>query len=147
MYKNKDKNNISSSKQQINSYIERNNKKLDSIEEGKRVLKEVQSIYRNPEVIEWKREYLERSGVCEFCNKNMLFEEKHINIARAHHINPISNYDDQQITSISDLAFICSNCHSLVHSARSNKELSSISKIEQKTIVDDIIKRQKQNII
>lgn len=54
---------------------------------------------------------------CELCNFS--FEEKYGNIGKGyievHHLKPISQYDENELTSIENLKLVCSNCHRMIH--------------------------------
>ncbi len=60
---------------------------------------------------------LNGSIFCEVCKFS--FEEKYGTLGKGfievHHLKPISEYDENEITSIDNLKLVCSNCHSMIH--------------------------------
>lgn len=54
---------------------------------------------------------------CEVCNFS--FEEKYGDLGKGfievHHLKPISEYDENEITFIENLKLVCSNCHRMIH--------------------------------
>jgi len=55
------------------------------------------------------------SCLCEICQED--FQEKYgIHYIEAHHKIPVSNLESEAAVTMEDLALLCSNCHSAVHS-------------------------------
>ena len=52
--------------------------------------------------------------VCKFNYKDKYGTRGH-NYAEVHHIKPISEYKDDDVTYLKDLAILCSNCHKMIH--------------------------------
>lgn len=54
---------------------------------------------------------------CEVCKFS--FEEKYGDLGKGfievHHLKPISEYEDNETTSIENLKLVCSNCHRMIH--------------------------------
>ncbi len=64
-----------------------------------------------------------RCGVCGF-DFFAFYGNLGEGFIEAHHVKPISRLDGTSLTSIADLALVCSNCHRMLH--RSNPLLSPI---------------------
>jgi 5-methylcytosine-specific restriction endonuclease McrA len=60
---------------------------------------------------------------CEVCNFS--FEEKYGLLGKGfievHHLKPISEYDENEFTSIDNLKLVCSNCHRMIHRGNSSE--------------------------
>jgi 5-methylcytosine-specific restriction endonuclease McrA len=60
---------------------------------------------------------------CEVCNFS--FEEKYGLLGKGfievHHLKPISEYDENEFTSIDNLKLVCSNCHRMIHRGDSSE--------------------------
>lgn len=75
---------------------------------------------RNPKI---KRKAIEiflkqnKTVICEVCRFS--FEEKYGEIGKGfievHHLKPISDYEENELTSIDNLKLVCSNCHRMIH--------------------------------
>lgn len=96
---------------------------LDATPEGRKTLVTHTSRERSSRLIRRKKESaLSMYGClkCEVCGFN--FEEIYgdigINFCEVHHIKPLSETDDSVITTIDDLAIVCSNCHRMIHRIR-----------------------------
>ena len=110
--------------------------------EGEKVRKEVLLTKRSSKINKLKKEFLNTNGLCEFCSKNLYFERENINIAKSHHIYPVSTYEEVKSTSLDDIAFICADCHSIIHSSRSVLELREIDRSNQRKIVLNILQNK-----
>ncbi len=60
----------------------------------------------------------EKGGVfCEVCKFS--FEDKYGTLGKGfievHHLKPISEYEEGDVTSIENLKLVCSNCHRMIH--------------------------------
>ena len=91
--------------------------------EGKTVLKTHLSKERNRTLIKVaKEEFIKNHGklYCEVCGFD--FEEVYGDLGKdyieCHHLLPVSQISDDHQTKISDLAMVCSNCHSMIHRKR-----------------------------
>ncbi|ULQ61032.1 HNH endonuclease [Brucepastera parasyntrophica] len=73
---------------------------------------------RSPKLREKKIEYLLKhdSVMCEICGLRPVSNDKDImySIYECHHIEPLSAFKEK-LTSISDIAFLCANCHKMIH--------------------------------
>ncbi|MBA3005304.1 MAG: HNH endonuclease [Proteobacteria bacterium] len=84
--------------------------------EGKRKLVNHLRVERSSKLVRKFKESLQdfKCTVCDFD-----FEKQYGDIGRhfieAHHIKPVSSYKSDGITSIKDLAAVCSNCHRMLH--------------------------------
>ncbi|HMU44055.1 MAG TPA: HNH endonuclease [Ignavibacteriaceae bacterium] len=60
---------------------------------------------------------------CEVCNFS--FVEKYGTLGKGfievHHLKPISEYDENEFTSIDNLKLVCSNCHRMIHRGDSSE--------------------------
>jgi len=104
----------------IEKYGEINVSDSPVVSEGN--LKLVKHLYRerNQKIIKLKKNYVLRSKGkldCEVCGFN--FENNYGLLGKefceVHHKNAIANYDGEDITTIDDLAILCSNCHRMLH--------------------------------
>jgi len=78
---------------------------------------------RNAQLVKRKKEAVRaKTGklACEACGFD--FAEKYGKLgdgfAECHHTVPVSELDHENKTKLSDLAIVCSNCHSMLHRAR-----------------------------
>ena len=92
---------------------------VGKVEEGKRILKKHYIRERNPKIIkEAKALALQKSNLkCEVCNFSFSqhYGERAKDFIEGHHKKPISEMKEGEITSINDIALICSNCHRVIH--------------------------------
>ena len=91
--------------------------------EGKEVYRMHKSKERNIELVQKAKEnyfFIDPKMKCEVCDISFL--DKYGEIGRgfieAHHTKPISELKAETETSITDLAFVCSNCHQMLHRRR-----------------------------
>ena len=108
----------------------------DEFCEGKLLLKKHLQRERNPKLISTaKKFFIAKHGhlFCEVCGFD--FKEKYgeigENFIEAHHVKPISEMSDGDITKIEDIIMVCSNCHSMIHRKKpwlSKEDLKSILK-------------------
>jgi len=90
-------------------------------QEGRRLSKERKLFQRNPKLAnDAKAKYGYKCTVCEFN-----FEEKYgevgANYIECHHLNPLSERDELEIsskTTLDDVRVVCSNCHRMIHRRR-----------------------------
>jgi predicted HNH restriction endonuclease len=75
---------------------------------------------RDPKIVEAKKCVVlkEKGGLkCEICSFN--FEAHYGELGRGfcevHHLQPIGNREVNEVTHLSDLAVVCSNCHRMLH--------------------------------
>lgn len=78
---------------------------------------------RNPKVIkEAKTRFQKEKGYlyCEVCGFN--FEKTYGILGKdyieGHHIKPVSELNEGDITNVNDILLVCSNCHSMLHKKR-----------------------------
>lgn len=91
-----------------------------SYEEGKLRLETHIKRERNPKVIkEAKRIFINKNKrlYCELCGFDFekVYGELGKNFIEGHHINPISNMNDGDVTNVEDIKMLCPNCHRMVH--------------------------------
>lgn len=91
--------------------------------EGKKLFKEHTSRERNSTLISIaKDKFKEKNGslYCEVCGFNFekVYGEIGSDYIEAHHTKPISEYSDNERTTIKDLLMVCSNCHKMIHRKR-----------------------------
>jgi len=57
---------------------------------------------------------------CEVCNFSFYehYGDRGINFIEGHHLKPISEMEENQITKPEDICLICSNCHRMIHSEK-----------------------------
>ncbi len=55
---------------------------------------------------------------CDICGFNFKdkYGERGADIIEGHHIKPVSQMGENEITKVEDIALICSNCHRIIHS-------------------------------
>lgn len=75
---------------------------------------------RNQTIINQKKRYVLNSTGhlrCEICNFSFkdVYGDIGSDFCEVHHINPLSETNDQTETSLDDLAIVCSNCHRMIH--------------------------------
>jgi len=88
--------------------------------EEKRLLKERYFFSRNPTLVAEAK--AKHGTICQTCGFNFEQAYGHFGIGyiEAHHKNPLSersDFEDQEVllTSIEDIAVLCSNCHRMIH--------------------------------
>ncbi len=81
---------------------------------------------RNREIIEIKKS--ESNGHCEVCDFNYSHYYKGLfkNHLVAHHLKPIGSRKVPKITKLEDLALLCSNCHTAIHSTNPPMSLNKL---------------------
>ncbi|PEE73604.1 hypothetical protein COM81_27770 [Priestia megaterium] len=91
--------------------------------EGKLKLKQHLVRERNPEVIKLAKErFLQLYGklFCEVCGFD--FKEHYGNLGEGyiegHHTKPVSEMAENEQTKVEDIAFVCANCHRMLHRRR-----------------------------
>ena len=75
---------------------------------------------RNPKVVkEAKKLFINKNKrlYCELCGFDFeeVYGELGKNFIEGHHIKPISDMDEGDITNVKDIKMLCSNCHRMVH--------------------------------
>lgn len=75
---------------------------------------------RNPKVVkEAKKLFINKNKrlYCELCGFDFeeVYGELGKNFIEGHHIKPISDMDEGDITNVEDIKMLCSNCHRMVH--------------------------------
>ena len=65
-----------------------------------------------------KQALAKANGVCAVCDTDFkrVLKGKGIRVLQVHHIKQMASSDVPRITSLSDLAVVCANCHMLIHS-------------------------------
>jgi predicted HNH restriction endonuclease len=108
-----------------------------SFPEGKERFRLHRSKERNVTLIKVaKAKYLELNKrlSCQVCDFS--FEENYGDLGKgfieAHHIFPISELTEETPTKIEDLAFVCSNCHRMLHKRRPWLGIEELNKIRGK---------------
>ena len=118
----------------INKYIP----ELESIEnislEGKQKLVQHIKKERNSAIVKQKkREFKLLHGYlyCEVCGFN--FEQTYGALGKdyieCHHLTPISEYTEEQKTSLEDLALVCANCHRMIHRKKDLLSMNELRKL------------------
>lgn len=108
--------------------------KLDSeFPEGK-IKEEKHKIHeRNTAKIQQaKLEYLKKNGaVCQICGFD--FKRKYGDVGadfiEAHHTKPVSEMKEGEKTNVKDLAFVCANCHRMLHRRRPWLTIENLGKL------------------
>ncbi|MER9910893.1 HNH endonuclease [Mesorhizobium sp. M0050] len=84
--------------------------------EGERYLAEVIRIRRNARIVaEAKAHY---GAICQACDFDFeeFYGERGRDFIECHHVDPLYGRDGEgEVTTIEDLAMLCSNCHRMVH--------------------------------
>lgn len=113
---------------------------IEFLKEGSLKLDEHFSRERDWKIISAKKQQaiLENGFLeCEVCKFN--FEKKYgdrgHNFAEVHHIKPISNYEDEDITALKDLVILCSNCHRMIHRKEPWISVEELKKLISKVAV------------
>jgi 5-methylcytosine-specific restriction protein A len=75
---------------------------------------------RNPSLATRKKKsILSTTGklCCETCGFDfeVMYGQHGHGFCEVHHLKPISQMDDGEVTTLADLAVICSNCHRIIH--------------------------------
>ncbi|MBQ4323227.1 MAG: HNH endonuclease, partial [Clostridia bacterium] len=107
----------------------------NEFDEGAEVLLEHLSHERNAEVVTLAKKLFKDSHngklYCENCGFD--FVEKYgvrgDGFIEAHHIKPISEMSEFNITRVEDLVLLCSNCHSIVHVKKPWLTMEQLKKI------------------
>ena len=92
----------------------------DEFSEGKQVLKKHIVRERNYSLIaSAKKRFKEKNGslYCEVCGFNFqkIYGELGDDFIEAHHVKPVSEMKENELTKIEDIVMLCSNCHSMIH--------------------------------
>ncbi|WGL69896.1 HNH endonuclease [Elizabethkingia anophelis] len=110
----------------------------ESFPEGKEVYRLHRSKERNNKLIKQaKAEYKKISPKleCQVCKFSFadVYGEIGYNYIEAHHLFPISKLTQETKTKIDDLAFLCSNCHKMIHRKRPWLDLEDLYKLYDKS--------------
>lgn len=112
---------------------------LWEVKEGKVLYKLHKFRERNHAIVQEKKyQFLKdyKALFCEACTFN--FERKYGRLGRGyiecHHRIPLSESSSAQITSLSDLALVCSNCHRMLHRGISHLSVERLKRIIKKAI-------------
>ena len=89
---------------------------------------------RNPKLIKKKKAEFKRkfgSLYCECCKFDFgkVYGSHGKDFIECHHINPLSELQENGVTKLSDLAMLCSNCHRMIHKSRPWISLEYLRKI------------------
>lgn len=108
--------------------------------EGKKKLRIHVCRERNYKVIkEAKIKYKEKHGklVCEICSFS--FEEKYGEIGEdfieGHHVIPVSELKEDDVTRVEDIVMVCSNCHKMLHRKRPWLKPEELNELIQEALV------------
>ncbi|PAP80839.1 restriction endonuclease [Rubrivirga sp. SAORIC476] len=101
-------------------------------EEGQRLVRERSYFKRNPQLVQAAKERYKY--VCQACN--FRFRDKYGelggNYIECHHLNPLSEREDEgksSSTSLDEVTVLCSNCHRMVHRTRPAMPLERLREI------------------
>ncbi|MBT0726788.1 hypothetical protein HGT73_05225 [Rosenbergiella australiborealis] len=102
--------------------------------EGRPIYRVHKSRERNAKLIKIKKDkVIKETGTlaCEVCNFDFskAYGKTGSGFAECHHINPLNLRDENETTTVNDLAILCANCHRMIHRKRawlSVDELKSI---------------------
>ncbi len=91
-----------------------------TVKEGKVIYKLHKHIERNPKINKKKKgKYLEKYGKldCEVCGFDFyeIYGELGKGFMECHHRKPLHEIQEETMTSLNDLALVCSNCHRMLH--------------------------------
>ncbi len=107
---------------------------LDSVREGQVIYKLHKVRERNQEIVQTKKKLVLKSCKrlkCELCGFD--FAEAYGDLGKGfiecHHLIPLSNYSEDNITKVEDLALLCANCHRMIHR---DLNVTSIDEFRQK---------------
>lgn len=94
--------------------------KISSVKEGSVIYKLHKFRERDPNINRKKKEkYFKEHGKleCEICGFDFykVYGEIGKGFIECHHKKPLSDIESEVITSIDDLALVCSNCHRMLH--------------------------------
>jgi hypothetical protein len=105
-----------------------------SFPEGKIVERRHKSRERNSELIESAKKIFWRTHgklFCQICNFDFerIYGDLGRNFIEAHHTVPVSEMKEGHLTTIDEIAFVCSNCHRMLHRRRPWLNIDNIKKI------------------
>jgi 5-methylcytosine-specific restriction protein A len=86
---------------------------------------------RNQSLVKKKKEHVLKETsklLCEVCNFDFAttYGDLGVGFAECHHTKPLSTFQPNDKTKLSDLAIVCANCHRMLHQG---KELTSIEEL------------------
>jgi|GEM_PF-1494299 len=104
------------------------------IQEGNRILRTHFIRERDPALIAAKRRiFVEQHGFlfCESCGikQSDLPMKVGSSCFEVHHLTPIGNRAEPQLTRLSDLALVCANCHRMIHAKPTILKLEEIKQM------------------
>lgn len=105
----------------------------NEIVEGKSVLATHKRYERNSSLIKKiKAKRLEDDPLlqCEVCGFSFMetYGEIGKGFIEAHHLNPLSERDGEQVTNRKEIALVCSNCHNMLHRGKSVMSIEDLTK-------------------
>lgn len=105
--------------------------------EGKILTRLHRSRERSPAIVKKKKKsVLQKTGqlACEVCSFDFKkrYGDHGEGFIECHHIKPLSEYDDEKETKLSDLALVCSNCHRMIHARKNWLTVEELKKIISK---------------
>jgi hypothetical protein len=100
-------------------------------QEGNRVLRTHFIRERDPSLGAAKRRtFIEQNGFlfCESCGIKETDFPKDLGQScfEVHHLSPIGNREESQLTRLPDLAIVCANCHRMIHAKQTTLSLEEI---------------------
>lgn len=105
-------------------------------EEGERHTKEVNYFRRNSKLVKEAKEHL--GFVCQACGFD--FEKVYGDIGKnyieCHHLNPLSERDEDLTSTINDVCMLCSNCHRMIHRIRPAMSIADFRKIIKSNLIN-----------
>jgi 5-methylcytosine-specific restriction protein A len=86
---------------------------------------------RNQSLVKKKKEHVLKETsklLCEVCEFDfaITYGDLGVGFAECHHTKPLSTFQPNDKTKLSDLAIVCANCHRMLHQG---KELTSIEEL------------------
>lgn len=110
----------------------------ENVKEGKVIFRLHKLRERNSKLTRKKKEqHLKKYGrlECEVCDFDFyeVYGEVGLGYIEAHHRTPLSEINGESITTLKDLALVCSNCHRMLH-----RQISTLSVEELKASVSKI---------
>ncbi len=115
----------------------------NSVSEGRqRIIKEHKVRERNPTIVRRKKDSVKKQKGCLACEACGFDFAKHYgelgeDFIECHHKKPVAQMKIDSITSLDDLALLCSNCHRMIHRP-ANHEADSLTVERLKGIINSI---------
>ena len=82
-----------------------------------------------------KANYIQKNGaVCQICGFDFkkVYGDVGAEYIEAHHTIPVSEMKESDITKVKDLAFVCANCHRMLHRRRPWLSIDELSMLIEK---------------